>query len=468
MRHRRRCLRSIKAATRQKACHRCVQAKAKCCYSQPACSRCVKRGLICRYAENTTVYREMPVSARKKSEQASHTYESPDACDSPSVVSSHSPPTISAPDTEDGSWTSKEFPWPLDVTSLPSLEFDPAVIGGSTSQSLAISASYPAMANTSPIVPIPPSFQTQPIPTPPNDFIYSRAASIPQQPSILTQYPDLLLQDDFSSPFLHRALFAENSVDMTKLPHTSMAICCGNGRNTKNGARYIQRAMDAQRQMIIEGYPAYICIEQWDALHAMLLYEILELSTAQGVDIEDWKRKICGKGLKSPFLLKMAVCYTKEHSKALMITPETEKSWVQWAVAETIRRTVFLANMINFISNWNHETGKQSPYYDPINDELILSLPLPCSQRLWNARSEEAWQMVVQTGEAVDVFGAPTPLQGLDVVSSEGVSLNSGQTLRALFANFSKEYIRANLGAPGLGDSDQLWSLIILYALDQF
>lgn len=409
----------------------------------------------------------MPRSARKTSEQTPETCQSIGTCDSPSVVSSHSPPTVSAPDTEDGSWTSREFPWPLDVASLPSLEFDPVIIGRSPSRSLAISGSYPAIANTSPIVPMP-SFQTQPIPTPPNDFTYSRAATIPQQPPILTQYPDLLLKDDFSSPFLHRALFAENSVDMTKLPHTSMAICCGSGRDSINGARYIQRAMDAQRQMIIEGYPMYVCIEQWDALHAMLLYEILELSIAQDVEIEYWKRKICGKGLKSPFLLKMAVCYTNEHSKALMLTPETEKSWVPWAVAETIRRTVFLANMVNFISNWNHETGKQSPYYDPINDELILSLPLPCSQRLWNARSEEDWQMVVQTGEAVDPLGAPTPPQGLDMVSAGGVSLNSGQTLQGLFANFSREYIRANLGAPGLGDSDQLRSLIILCALDQF
>lgn len=465
MRHRRRCLRSTKAATRQKACHRCVQAKAKCCYSQPACSRCIKRGLNCQYAENTTVYREMSFAARKKSKQAPETCESTDLCDSPSVVSSHSPPTVSAPDTEDRSWASREFTWPLDVASLPSLEFDPAVMGGSPSRSLAISGSYPAMAHTSPIVPI---FQTQPMPTPPNDFVYSRAASIPQQPPVLTQYPELLLQDDFSPPFLHRALFAENSVDMTKLPHTSMAICCGSGRSTKNGARYIQRAMDAQRQMIIEGYPMYVCLEQWDALHAMLLYEILELSTAQDLDIDDWRRKICGKGLKSPFLLKMAVCYTNEHSKTLMLTPETEKSWVPWAVAETNRRTVFLANMVNFISNWNHETGKQSPYYGPINDDLILSLPLPCSQRLWTARSEEDWQMVVRTGEAVDIFGAPTPPQGLDVIGGEGVSLNSVQTLQEIFANFSKEYIRANLGAPGVGDSDQLRSLIIHCALDQF
>lgn len=106
----------------------------------------------------------------------------------------------------------------------------------------------------------------------------------------LEQYPKCLLRDDFYSPFLHCNLYEEDVPDMTTLAKTSMAVCCGSAMETADGARFARRAMDVERQRLIESYPAYSCMQQWDALHAMLVYAILELRVSS-VRKDDWKQK---------------------------------------------------------------------------------------------------------------------------------------------------------------------------------
>lgn len=71
---------------------------------------------------------------------------------------------------------------------------------------------------------------------------------------LLGQYPMLLLYDDFSSPFIHRAMYNEQVSDMTTLPRTSMAICCGGGIRSNDSTRYIKRAIDAERRNLIEDF----------------------------------------------------------------------------------------------------------------------------------------------------------------------------------------------------------------------
>ena len=48
-------------------------------------------------------------------------------------------------------------------------------------------------------------------------------------------------------------------------------------------------------------------MQQWDALHAMLLYEILEFRESRTKATKDWKGRPQVRGLSSPFLLKVAV-----------------------------------------------------------------------------------------------------------------------------------------------------------------
>lgn len=215
-------------------------------------------------------------------------------------------------------------------------------------------------------------------------------------------------------------------------------------------------------------------MEQWDALHAMLVYEILGMSIPPVDENDNWKRKPRPNGLKSPFLSKMTQCFSRSyletHDTTLMPPADANTSWNQWAVTETARRTIFLANIANFFSNRNHESGQQSPYYEPLNDDLIMNLPLPCSHALWSARTEEEWRSLFQLDAASGAFTAFMSSPGPEMLDGEQFLKNSSQlSLKFLFSKFTKDYLRANLGTQaGFGDSNELRSFIILCALEQF
>ncbi|KAE8148717.1 hypothetical protein BDV25DRAFT_13088 [Aspergillus avenaceus] len=509
LRHRRRCLRSNKTATRRKACNACVQAKTKCCYTQPTCSRCAKRGIPCEY-----------LSAKNNNNSSSNhnttttitpTNTSPSSSisvgDLPISSEAHLSTSLTSGPTTDSmdAWSSHNFPWSLDMIDIPSLP-SPSTNGGNqmtlgtvpvipasnSSLSFALTSppSRPSLVEESSIAQ---TYQVIPELPPMTDFGTLDTNESPQTPDstpdvpglrmsnnvrLILKYPKLLLRDDFYTPFLHRTLFNEYVPDMTILPHTSMAICCGSALGVKESARYVRRAMDTQRHSLIEAYPAYHCMEQWDALHAMLLYEILELGVAASYDADSWKRKPCTKGLKLPFLSKMTRCFSQSypdsHDTALLPSADGNCSWHNWAVSETARRTIFLANIVNFFSNRDHQSGRQSPYYEPLNDDLILNMPLPCSDATWSARTEDEWQKTIQAGsppinsatvDPFSTFGAATAASGGDSFS-RGCNEPS---LKSLFSKFAKDYIRANFATNvGFGDSNELRSFVILCALEQF
>ncbi|RHZ56432.1 uncharacterized protein CDV56_108258 [Aspergillus thermomutatus] len=229
-------------------------------------------------------------------------------------------------------------------------------------------------------------------------------------------------------------------------------------------------------------------MEQWDALHAMLLYEILEMGVAPVDESESWKRKRRTKGLKSPFLSKMTQCfsrsYLESHDAALLPAPDAHGSWVKWAVTETARRTIFLANIVNFFSNRDFESGRQSPYYEPLNDELIMKMPLPCNQALWSARTEDEWRKASQMATPTSPAGSPgttDPFSTFAAAAGAGAggphipvgeqlpNTHQQPSLKVLFSKFAKDYLRANFATnAGFADSNELRSFIILCALEQF
>jgi hypothetical protein len=135
--------------------------------------------------------------------------------------------------------------------------------------------------------------------------------------------------------------------------------------------------------------------------------------------------------------------------------------WARWRITETARRTIFFANMLNYYNNRDHNTGKSLPYYEPLNEELILNMPLPCSHAVWVARDEEEWNIAIknQTTSAINTAG-------FNRLGSEALS---SETLKNILSMFSKEYLQAEIGTSvGLGDSDELRRLIILCSCQQF
>jgi hypothetical protein len=175
----------------------------------------------------------------------------------------------------------------------------------------------------------------------------------------------------------------------------------------------------------------------------------------------------------------MTQCFSRSYleSQDTALLPASDanstNSWVNWAVAETARRTIFLANIVNFFSNRDLDSGRQSPYYEPLNDELIMKMPLPCDQALWSARTEDEWRKPTPASP-----GSPGTL---DAFSTFGVAagdipvgeqLPNGQyqpSLEVLFSRFAKDDLRANCAtSAGFADSNELRSFIIICALEQF
>ncbi|KAK9320898.1 hypothetical protein V1517DRAFT_340336 [Lipomyces orientalis] len=529
LRHRRRCQGPRKLTNRRKACDACVLAKAKCCYTQPTCSRCAKRGIQCVYAASSGA--PAPDDSEQRRDAA-------DAADSNLQSSSSRIGNFAVSsqsfDLDLPAWYFPASPYSLetsDVAMADLAKFPPVTLPGFT-------ATQPSMVHVSPD--FTPSNQTlwlspasrgisapAPLASSSSDGVSSASsAATPPSPStslaivrVLGEYPSLLMKGSFVSPILHLSLYSlySNVVpDMTYLPLTSMAICCGSGINFPDGNRFFRRAMDAARERLIGSFPSYHCMQQWDALHAMLIYESLELRDRVGDESDAWKHTPRVNGLGSPFLLKVrrsfypfpSLCLflfslfllspSRSHSifpdgTKLTFTSQMTESylglyheirnpdisvfsdpnsapcraatsiWARWRITETARRTIFFANILNFYSNRDHSTGKQLPYYEPLNDELILNMPLPCSQAAWLARDEEDWSLAMKrhpppTNHLLSDFNS----RGRDALSSEIF-------LKTILSKFTKEDLQVEIGTSvGFADSDELRRLIILCASEQF
>ncbi|KAL4744412.1 hypothetical protein BDW72DRAFT_199613 [Aspergillus terricola var. indicus] len=58
-------------------------------------------------------------------------------------------------------------------------------------------------------------------------------------------------------------------------------------------------------------------------------------------------------------------------------------------VAESLRRNIFFANIINIVGA---RAGKfNSTYFEPLDDKVVLSLPLPAPGCMWRSCSLREW-----------------------------------------------------------------------------
>lgn len=66
-----------------------------------------------------------------------------------------------------------------------------------------------------------------------------------------------------------------------------------------------------------------------------------------------------------------------------------EAEWRTWYLSETVRRTLFLVNVINILSC--RDSKQNSYFYEALDDTLLLELPLPAPDLLWKANSAQEW-----------------------------------------------------------------------------
>ncbi|KAH8125324.1 hypothetical protein LI328DRAFT_167445 [Trichoderma asperelloides] len=482
MRHRRRCQGPKKLVNRRKACDACVQAKAKCCYTQPTCSRCSRRGTPCVYVTSPTA------STSGHSEQRNEAAETPNSNLQPRMgpLATSNQPF----DLELAAWDFSSSSYPLGsfdmaLAEIPNSSLIPRQ--GFTGTELSVHRS-PEFSSSIQALSQPPASMGVPVSMPlaasSSNNTRSSAASSPSSSApfsvvhILSEYASLLTKSYFSSPFLHHSQYSQYSSadpDMTILPLTAMAICCASSISLSAEKTFFRRAMDAARERLIGSFPSYQCMQKWDALHSMLIFVCMDMKEIIGDESEGWKLTPPVKGLGSPFLLKMTESYLqsypeiRNHDINVFSDPKSSpcsaatSQWARWRITETARRTIFFTNMVNFYSNYDHKTGKLSPYYEALNNDLILNMPLPCNHAAWLARDEESWSLAMKRHSPLAYYHSP------DFNHAGNGVLSSESCLKNVLSKFTKQELQAEIGNQiGFSDSDDLRRFIILSAGEQF
>ena len=221
MRHRRRCQLRGRAVSKRKACSSCVKAKIKCSYTKPTCARCEKRGLSCEYLvhkDDTADENIMETSITESivsNEVISLTGNSPE--DNFYLGGEVEMRELNS----NFEWTAEMSSLVLDGSDDTLAQFQPFEGGGDFCAESGISQNQ--------------EFSTSIV-------------------SILRQYPKMLLSEDYRSPFLHRELYEGVGLDMTTLTRTSMATICSAGLECKESRSYAIRAIEANRQNLIETF----------------------------------------------------------------------------------------------------------------------------------------------------------------------------------------------------------------------
>lgn len=77
--------------------------------------------------------------------------------------------------------------------------------------------------------------------------------------------------------------------------------------------------------------------------------------------------------------------YLKEH-KSLSIDQE---DWKKWCEAESLRRTVLLVHVSNFLGICFER--RNDFFYEPLEDGLVDSLWVPAPDMMWQATNEQEW-----------------------------------------------------------------------------
>ncbi len=137
-------------------------------------------------------------------------------------------------------------------------------------------------------------------------------------------------------------------------------------------------------------------------------------------------------------------------------------------ITETARRTIFLVHIVNFFCNRHLESRKQSPYYEPLDDDLIMNMPLPCSHSLWSARTEDEWTILMKQQHEASALAAD-PIFDFNPPPPKSPSLGSSQpTIKSILFKVTRDYLRISLCKNvGFGNSDELRNFFILCVLEQ-
>ncbi|KAL3464805.1 hypothetical protein BJX64DRAFT_78487 [Aspergillus heterothallicus] len=454
-RHRRRCVKSFgqERRSKKKSCETCVRKKLRCSMTRPACTRCLHIGILCQYPASAVPQpqtEEVPVATPDgpATIQPSLLENLSRLDDQLQSVSTWSPfpdgtvdPLVTAFD--DASFSISEFIAPISwneefSNSSHSLGQDEEILPTRTGHSTDSPTSLFALPNPNrPPDSIPSEIfntgssvldasQERYSDSPYVNFNLDSSAQLifardflpktgpltardkhelnEQMLGVLREYPSLILQRDHWSPFVHHRMYRCAMGGMAK--PMGIALACVSAHAGSSGSNYgfVDALINQQREQLIREFQSYLntpenCLA---AVHAVCVYQVLGLfgdnflpasikATPVMKSILDQRRIHCERQaeLHSSFILKMTRRLYKHYRPLIETTHDAELNWERWKFTESMRRNIFFAHIINVLGS--SAGNLNGTYFEPLDDDVVLSLPLPAPDCMWRACSLREW-----------------------------------------------------------------------------
>ncbi|KAF3015455.1 hypothetical protein E8E15_004043 [Penicillium rubens] len=221
----------------------------------------------------------------------------------------------------------------------------------------------------------------------------------------LRGYPGLILDREFWSPFVHHRLYRCSLGGMAPPMADALACVGAYASAAGSGSGFVDRMISQEREKLVRNFHSYTDTPEFclAAMHAVCIYQIMGLFGDSFIPAavkkpvfsngseERWEEFERHAELYSSFLLKMTRRLSSIHSKALQIHHEDENDWNQWKFMESLRRNFFFVHIINILESKARKLNES--YFEPLNDNMILKLPLPAPERMWRACSAEEWML---------------------------------------------------------------------------
>ncbi|KAJ5847228.1 hypothetical protein N7455_011185 [Penicillium solitum] len=452
-RHRRRCIAKGGQGrkSKQKSCETCAQKKIRCSLARPNCARCAQLGISCQYPSGREAEMNLPSvntmapTIQETSEPLQPTEISPVSLDDTSYENHQESLDLNAllPDT----WP------PFDLEKFEPIQPPPTGFTSTSDQSISKhldpiqhteNKSSPSTesgrSHSSPLerVWLDSSNEEERLMSvnldnrlySPSHLIFGHTFKVGLGHQIRTdsnslcqeilehlrEYPSLILNRDFWSPFVHHRLY-RCSLGRMAPPMADALACVGAYASTAGSdSGFVDRMISEEREKLVRNFHSYtdtpeLCLA---AMHAVCIYQIMGLFGNSFVPAAV-KKPMFSNGseerqqefersaeLYSSFLLKMTRRLSSVHSKALQIHHEDENDWNQWKFMESLRRNFFFVHIINILESKTQKLNEN--YFEPLNDNMILRLPLPAPEQMWRACSAEEWMLA-----RAQTLGRPIP-----------------------------------------------------------
>ena len=207
--------------------------------------------------------------------------------------------------------------------------------------------------------------------------------------NVICEYPKHMLHETFWSPFVHHRHYRCSQGGLAE--PIAIALCCvsANLHSVESSLPFVCKMICEERERLVNEFPTKTdnLEDALAALHAMCIYQIESILAFRSRKID--KSRLSDSEIYHHFLLKMTRRLCQEHGEEVSLKDNTAIDWHRWTMAETLRRTAFLVNMVNELSY--HINALNSVYYESLHESLTSDIPLPAPNSMWRALDETEW-----------------------------------------------------------------------------